>query len=136
MNTGPKFIPQSRVSTYLLWGQIRTQLCEVLTLLGWNNVCIRWSNILYGLPSTTYIPESKSNQEELKVSTSRSLSELLFVLHQLTHNMTTDCSLNYKFNKWKFQAQNMGKTRGEHEENMLCTQIGFLFLFWHSEQLM
>ena len=31
-------------------------------------------------------------------------------LHQLTHNMTTDCSLNYKFNTWKFQAQNIGRT--------------------------
>ena len=31
-------------------------------------------------------------------------------LHQLTHNMTTDWSLNYKFNIWKFQAQNMGRT--------------------------
>ena len=39
-------------------------------------------------------------------------------LHQLTHNMTTDCSLNYKFSTWKFQAQ-----------NMLCTQIVFLFCF-------
>ena len=35
--------------------------------------------------------------------------KLLF-LHQLTHNMTTDCSLNYKFNTWKLQAQ----TWGEH----------------------
>ena len=24
--------------------------------------------------------------------------------------MTTDCSLNYNFNTWKFQAQNMGRT--------------------------
>ena len=37
--------------------------------------------------------------------------------------MTTDCSLNYDFSTWKIQAQ-----------NMLCTQIGFLF--WHSEQFM
>ena len=28
-------------------------------------------------------------------------------LHQLTHNMAKDCSLNYKFSTWKFQAQNM-----------------------------
>ena len=28
-------------------------------------------------------------------------------LSQLTHNMTTDCSLNYQFSTWKFQAQNM-----------------------------
>ena len=31
-------------------------------------------------------------------------------LHELTHNMTTDCSLNYKFSKY-----------------MLCTQMVFLF---------
>ena len=38
-------------------------------------------------------------------------------LHQLTHNMTKDCSLNYKFSKWKLQAQ----TPSEHAQNMLCT---------------
>ena len=35
--------------------------------------------------------------------TGKSLSEAL--LHQLTHNMTTGCSLNYKFNAGKFKAQ-------------------------------
>ena len=43
--------------------------------------------------------------------------QLLF-LHQLTHNITKDFSLNYQFNTWKFQAQ-----------NMLCAQIGFCFCF-------
>ena len=38
------------------------------------------------------------------------LCQKLLFLHQLTHNMTTDCSLNYKFNTWKFQTQNMGRT--------------------------
>ena len=38
------------------------------------------------------------------------LCRKLLFLHQLTHNMTTDCSLNYKFNTSKFQAQ----TWGEH----------------------
>ena len=37
-------------------------------------------------------------------------------LPQLTHNMTTDCLLNYEFSKGKFQAQ-----------NMLCRQIVFCF---------
>ena len=37
-------------------------------------------------------------------------------------NMTTDCSLNYKFNIWKFQAQ----TWREHVVYRNC--------FWHSEQ--
>ena len=49
------------------------------------------------------------------------LCKKIFFLNQLTHNMTTDCSLNYKFNAWKLQAQNM----------FFC-----LFLIWHSEQFM
>ena len=36
-------------------------------------------------------------EEQDVVSTGKSLSEAPF-LHQLTHNMTKDCSLNYKFN--------------------------------------
>ena len=31
-------------------------------------------------------------------------------LHQLTHNITKDFSLNYKFSTWKLQAQNMLRT--------------------------
>ena len=42
-----------------------------------------------------------------------SLCQKLLFLHPLTHNMTTDCSLNYTFNTWKFRP----------EENMLCTEI-------------
>ena len=49
--------------------------------------------------------------------------KLLF-LHQLTHNMTTDCSLNYKLNTWKFQAQ----TWGEY--------VVYRFCFWYSEQFL
>ena len=47
-----------------------------------------------------------------------------YFLHQLTHNMKADCSLNYKFNTWKFQAQ----TWGEH---VVCRNC-----FWHSEQFL
>jgi hypothetical protein len=50
-------------------------------------------------------------------------------LHQLTHNMTTDCSLNSEFSTWKLQAQNLGSTWVEH---VVYTNW---FLFWHSEQL-
>ena len=42
----------------------------------------------------------------------------------VAHNMTTDCSLNYKFNTWKFQAQ----TWGEHVVYINC--------LWHSEQFL
>ena len=33
---------------------------------------------------------------------------LIFV--STTHNITTDCALNYKFNTWKFLVQNIGRT--------------------------
>ena len=46
-------------------------------------------------------------------------------LHQLTNNMTKDCSFNYKFSTWKLKAQNMEK----HEESMLCTKH-VLLMFW------
>ena len=52
------------------------------------------------------------------------LCQKLLFLHQLTHNMTTDCSLKYEFNRWKFQAQ----TWGEHVVYRNC--------FWHSEQFL
>jgi hypothetical protein len=35
-------------------------------------------------------------------------------LYQLTHNMTKDCSLNYEFSTWKFQAKNKMRTCWEH----------------------
>ena len=52
------------------------------------------------------------------------LCQKLLFLHQPTHNMTTDCSLNYKFNTWKFQAQ----TWGDHVVYRNC--------FWHWEQFL
>ena len=52
------------------------------------------------------------------------LCQKLLFLHQLTHNMMTDCSLNYKFNTWKFQAQ----TWGGHVVYRNC--------FWHSDQFL
>ena len=49
--------------------------------------------------------------------------ELLF-LHQLTHNVTSDCSFKYKFNSRKFKAQ----TWAEHVVYRNC--------FWDSEQFL
>ena len=46
------------------------------------------------------------------------LCQKLLFLHQLTHNMTTECSLNYEVSTWKLQAP-----------NMLCTQIVWFFCF-------
>jgi hypothetical protein len=45
-----------------------------------------------------------------KMNITGNVCQKLLFLHQLTHNMTTNCSLNYKFNTWKFQALNSGRT--------------------------
>ena len=50
------------------------------------------------------------------------LCQNLLLMHQLTHNMTTDCSLNYQFSKWKLQAQSIRGTFCVHK------------LFWISKQ--
>ena len=60
---------------------------------------------------------TKKNYNPLSVQVN--LCQKLLFLHQLTHNMTTDCSLKYKFNTWKIQAQ----TLGEHVVYRNC--------FWH-----
>ena len=52
--------------------------------------------------------------------------KLLLFLHELTNNMTTDCSLNYKFNTQKFQVQTWGEHVGTEIvsdiRNNFCTQ--------------
>ena len=50
------------------------------------------------------------------------LCQNLLFLHQITHNMTKDCSLIYQFSTWKLQAQNTGRTCCVHK------------LFWMSKQ--
>ena len=50
------------------------------------------------------------------------LCQKLLFLHQLTHNITTDCSLNYQFSTWKLQTQNIRRTCCVHR------------LFWMSKQ--
>ena len=53
-------------------------------------------------------------------------------LHQLTHNMTKDCSLNYKFSHGlQSMVQYMKTPSSEHVKNMLCT---YMKLFWMSKQ--
>ena len=50
------------------------------------------------------------------------LCQKIFFLHQLTHNIMTDCSS-------ELQVQYMKIPSSEDGESMLCTQIGFLFSF-------
>jgi hypothetical protein len=71
------------------------------------------SGSLMRIDSASRIPETPSVQVNL-------CQKHLFS-HQLTHNMTTDCSLIYQFNTWT--------TSSEHGKNMLCTQIVFCFYF-------
>ena len=58
----------------------------------------------------------------LKPCASKFLSEALIFLHQLTHNMTTDCSLDYNFNTLKVQAQTWGEHVVSDIQNNFCTQ--------------
>ena len=58
------------------------------------------------------------------------LCQKLLFLHQLTHNMTTDCSLNYKFNTWKLQSQNMGRTCCVHKSFWMSKTIFVHNTFW------
>ena len=64
------------------------------------------------------------NRNKLVAGVQVNLCQKLLILHQLTHNMTTDCSLIYRFKTWKLQAQ----TWGEHAVYRNC--------FWNSEQFM
>ena len=68
------------------------------------------------------------------------LCQKLSFLHQLTNNMTTDCSLNYKFNTWKFQAQTWEEHVSDIQNNfstqhvlpMFCKKKSFWQRFTHS----
>ena len=64
-------------------------------------------------------------------------------LHQLTHNMTTDCSLNHEFSTWKFQAQNCVhklffvltfRTIYVHNMFSTCYELG-IFMYWTRNSL-
>ena len=52
---------------------------------------------------------------ELIIFVQVNICQKLSFLPQITHNMTTDCSLNYEFSTWKFQAQNMSRTCCVHK---------------------
>ena len=63
------------------------------------------------------------NRPKYFFSVQVNLCQKLLFLHQLTHNMTTDCSLFMKI------------VSSEYLQNMLYTQIVVFVLLWHSEQL-
>ena len=49
--------------------------------------------------------------------------------HQLTHNMTKDCSLIYQFYTWKLQSENMGRKCCAHK---LVFVLTFRTIFAHN----
>ena len=92
-----------------------------LSTLGWQILKSDYfQNDLYKFTDSTY---SWKIQMNLAISCHSEIHDLTNVisvqvnlcqkplfLHQLTHNMTTDCSVNYQFSTWKFQALNMERT--------------------------
>ena len=62
--------------------------------------------------ASDYHTNKVKNKQAEKKSIQVNLCQNLLFLHQITHNMTKDCSLIYQFSAWKLQAQ-----------NMLCTYI-------------
>ena len=86
----------------------------------WIRKCILgWILIRYCFDFTKYL-----KCLDLQSSVQVNLCQKLLFLPQLTHNMTTDCSLEYEFSRYiKIQ------------EHVLYTNC-FLFLFLHSEQFL
>ena len=66
--------------------------------------------------------------EKLRIVQVNLCQKFLF-LHQLTHNMTTDCWLIYQFSTWKLQAQNMERTCSTHVFHMFWA-CSFHVLNW------
>ena len=51
--------------------------------------------------------DKNENASEIYPTFARNIHQKLLFFHQLSHSMTTDCSLNYEFSTQKLQAQNM-----------------------------
>ena len=122
-------LPQKRTVASRLTRQILCYLEVHPFLLSyfqelWNrNFKLQWTYIdkwQVCVKNCVWLFENVHMSVELQVN----LCQKLLFLHQLTHNMKTDCSLNYKFNTSKFQAQ----TWGEH--------VVYRIFFWHSEQFL
>ena len=62
------------------------------------------------------------------------LCQKLLFLHQLNNNMTTDCSLNYKFNTWKLQAQNMFSLCSAKEELLTKIYLYSIRTEWYAKR--
>ena len=99
---GPAFRPGNIIEIFGEAGSAKSQFCLDLAL------------------QTT---AHSANGRVLYINTGKSLSEGL-ILHQLTKNMMTDCSLNYEFSTY------MKIASSEHVVYTDC------FLFGHSEEFM
>ena len=93
-------------------------------------VVVMWYTTMRGLIQSS---ANRNSVKQLKVYVSHRYSHVKYqvqvnlfqkhlFLHQLTHNMTKDCSLSYKFSTRKLQAQNMLRTWSEHVVHMNCSE--------------
>ena len=110
---------------------IRVHLALLGRIVGWTQVFWTiwdliqpdfeswWSNLVQLNPK---IGSTRSCWPKNWVRLQVNLCQKHLFLHQLTHNMMTDCSLNYEFITWKFQAQNMLRTCWEHVLYINCSE--------------
>ena len=114
----------------MLARQAKKSLCRFLnrmTKIRWSYTVHKWLKMFLEMTTERLYTSCFCILMGIPVLQVNLFQKLLF-LHQLTHIMTTDCSFNYKFNSWKFQAQNMGRTCCVSTEivsdiqNNFCTQ--------------
>ena len=58
------------------------------------------------------------------------LFQKLLFLHQLTHNITKDCSLSYKLCTWNVQTQNMLCSECQNKKQFVYTTCSELVIQW------
>ena len=94
-----------------LWG-VWAYLCWMILFVSYPFICFHyWRCTLASMLEMKFKPRTESNPHQntnylacvpeyqhFLGMVQVNLCQKLFFLHQLTHNMTTDCSLNYKFN--------------------------------------
>ena len=108
------FCPCSKLGIFMYW--TGNSMDNLLSYCGLVDARISIQKKRFTCTWSISLILSKHWIKEIQVN----LCQKLLFLHQLTHNMTTDCSLNYQFSTWKFQAQNTLRT---------CFVHKFVFVF-------
>ena len=71
-------------------------------------------------------------REEKKLRVQVNLFQKHLFLHQLTYNMTKDCSLNYEFSTWKIQTQKINCSECQYKNQFVYTTCYafVVFMYW------